>query len=208
MNIIFDYNTISNDCFQEIADNLINYSVIEVNGFQYRIIEVEFYLKSINHNDEYTHCDPDQLKSHSFYFHKHKTGTYKNGTFKGMDITLGDAATKTYFGILIRSIKTLMDDENKKIIEGPCNVVNRILSDYDSTSITEFVNGSPMNIFDNEQKFTIKNFNHDVKSLYNAPRIGLSMKYPLYQDRKYRYVLDWKYIKKQRKSIMKNLIYN
>ena len=35
------------------------------------------------------------------YFHKFKNGSYKEGTFKGMDISLGNSDKNIYFGILI-----------------------------------------------------------------------------------------------------------
>jgi hypothetical protein len=60
--------------------------------------------------DEYTHCNDDQLKYGYWYFHKFPNGSYKGGTFKGLDITLGNNKDK-YCGILIRSI---YDIENKK----------------------------------------------------------------------------------------------
>jgi hypothetical protein len=48
--------------------------------------------------------------------------SFKCGTYKGMDITFGNQ--DIYGGILIRSI---MDLNDSKYIEGPCNSVSKLL---------------------------------------------------------------------------------
>src|SRR5271155_2214746 len=103
--------TISSDDFDEIADLLLNKTLLSTKDNTYRICEIEFYLYDDEHKDEYTHKNDDQSKYGKFYFHKYKNGTYKSGTYKGMDITLGQE--DTYCGILIRSVYNI---ENKKMI--------------------------------------------------------------------------------------------
>ena len=45
--------------FNKIADSLLNkYKLILKNGKEYRICEIEFYLKSKEHPDTFTHCNP------------------------------------------------------------------------------------------------------------------------------------------------------
>ena len=93
-----DFDILSDNEFSEIADILLNKSYLMINGNKYRLIEIEFYLHNDNHLDTYVHCDADQLLYKKFYFHKFKTGTYKAGTFKGLDITLGDENSNAYLG--------------------------------------------------------------------------------------------------------------
>lgn len=189
------------DYFTMLADILLNKSYLLVNKHKYRLIEIEFYLKCPGHSDKYTHCHEDQLLRNTFYFHKFKTGTYKNGTFRGLDIVYGDVKTKSYFGILIRSIQKI---SNKKtnIIEGPCNVVNCILAEYDFDNIMDFTNGCNLNIFQNDRDFVLKPFeNLPAKEIYVGPRIGLSNKYPSYQNRNYRFVINKDCIKKKKTSL-------
>lgn len=47
------------DCY-EIADRILNHSVLYVTNRAYRIIEIEFYLYDNNHPDPYTHKNPIQ----------------------------------------------------------------------------------------------------------------------------------------------------
>jgi hypothetical protein len=195
-----DYETLDESEFESIADILLNQSHLMVNGNKYRLAEIEFYLRSNNHPDDYVHCDPDQLLFKKFYFHKFKTGTYKAGTFKGMDITLGDADSDTYFGILIRAI---YDIKSKQMIEGPCNVVNKILSEYGFESIKEFTNGEALDILDNDHQFVIKKTkNLPREDIFAGGRIGLSAKYPDYVKRSYRFVVKKDLIKKQKSGLV------
>lgn len=84
----------------------------------YKIREIEIYYYDEDHEDPFVHCDPDQKSFGKWYFHK-RGGTYKGGTFKGLDFTIG--SDNVYGGALIRSI------ENDELIEGPCNCVDEIL---------------------------------------------------------------------------------
>jgi len=57
-----------------------------------------------------------------WYFHR-KGGTYKSGSFKGMDLACGDKAGNVFAGLLLRAVIDPLD----KLIEGPCLVVDKIL---------------------------------------------------------------------------------
>lgn len=202
-----NYDTLSEENFDGIADTVLNKTYLLINGeAKFRIAEIEFYLFSPkNHPDQYVHCHTDQLTCNKFYFHKHKTGTYKNGTFKGVDITLGDVKSKTYFGILIRAI---YDMKNENMIEGPCKCVNKILELCSMESINELTGGQMLDIFQNEKLRLIK-FKYDgsdKETIMVGPRIGLSNKYPDYRNRHYRYVISSHAIKKERKSLVVKII--
>lgn len=180
-----NYDTLDDDFFPSMSEILLNHCYLKINNQKYRLVEIEYYLYSKSHLDSYTHCDPDQLLMHCFYFHKFSTGTYKSGTFKGMDLTFGNHDKKAYFGILIRSIENI---ETGKLTEGPCNVVNKILQIYECESIMDFTNGNNLNIFENDQDFILVVSDElEERQLRYGPRIGLSKKYPEYQFRRYRY---------------------
>jgi 3-methyladenine DNA glycosylase Mpg len=175
--------------FKKLANLLLNRTVFKVNKHKFRPAEIEFYLYSEDHPDSYVHCHEDQLKYGFWYFHK--TGkSYKGGTFKGLDLCLGEE--DTYFGILIRSI---YDIQEEKLIEGPCNCVNRILAVAEVESIKDFV--------DQGYQIKIRDEEHDEETIYRGPRIGLSDKYPKYQYKKYRYAIMKELIKNQKTSLIK-----
>ncbi len=196
-----DYDTLDEDYFPDIANVLLNHCYLKVGRKKFRLAEIEFYLKTNLHNDPYVHCDPDQLLMHTFYFHKFKTGTYKSGTFKGLDLTFGSVDDNAYFGILIRSI---MNIKTGCITEGPCNTVNKILLELGHESIIELTDGQNLDIFENDKKLSlVRSMKLSPKEIYCGPRIGLSAKYPDFQARNYRFVIYPEKIKKQKKTLQK-----
>ncbi|AZL89788.1 hypothetical protein QKC54_gp0126 [Megavirus baoshan] len=186
--------------FNNLADYLLNKCYLVVNRTKWRLVEIEFYLYNKNHSDPYVHCDNDQLLNNTFYFHRFKNGTYKSGTFKGMDITLGCPKRKAYFGILIRSIQRISTGE---VIEGPCNTVNKILLKLGFTKIIELTDNNNLNIFDKGQDLYLKptnSLNNEI--IYSGPRIGLSDKYIEWRDKSYRYIIRKNLIKKKKMSLI------
>lgn len=182
--------------FDEVADKILNKSVLMVKGKKFRICEIEFYYTNKEHNDEYTHCSPEQAKFGLFYFHKYANGTYKNGTYKGMDLTFGNA--DLYCGILVRSIYNIDDDE---FIEGPCRSVNKILELNDKDNVADFMKGKDkIKLYEkNDQLYLRSTSSLDEEDIYKGPRVGLSNKYPDFLERDYRYATMIKKIKKQKK---------
>jgi hypothetical protein len=193
-----DYSSLDSDDFDNIAHILLNRSCLYVSNTPYRLVEIEFYLYNENHPDSYVHCDDDQMLKNKFYFHKFKNGTYKSGTFKGMDLTFGDAETETYFGILIRAI---INTETDEIIEGPCNVVNHILKSYELDSIADLTGNKVLSIRHNSMNFILRNKKFKKENIATGPRIGLSARYPDYQTVPYRYVIFKDRIKKQKSKL-------
>ena len=215
---VYDINPSTTDegHFYAIADILMNYHLLLADTSAFRICELEFYLKSDCHPDPYTHCNPDQLKYGTYYFHKHNTVTYKSGTFKGMDITLGDEATSSYFGILVRAVYNI---KTKEFTEGPCNVVHAILKCYNLESINALTNNQSLNIWENSQnlilqpvkrnlsKFTNSKFPYE--EIYFGPRIGLgdptTELHHIYVNSPYRFIIQKEKIKKNKKTLEKVL---
>jgi 3-methyladenine DNA glycosylase Mpg len=177
-------NYILNKIIKKIPNLLLNNSVLLVNNKEFRIIEIEFYVNSDEHQDKYTHCSSDQFKYGLWYFHKFKNGSYKSGTFKGLDLTLG--SKDIAYGILIRSIQDLSDG---KITEGCCNCVNKILSEYKCETISDFSSNKDLSCINNDRNFVIKDKKLPELTIYDGKRVGLSNKYPDFRDKKYRFAV-------------------
>lgn len=186
--------------FDELADILLNKTLLNVGTRTYRLCEIEFYYKGNGHEDHYTHCSDEQRLKGKLYFHKYKTGVYKSGTYKGLDITLSPDNI-AYFGILIRSIQ---DQTTHEFIEGPCRSVNAILGQFGFQTVNDFVAGKkvPLDIYDTTyQLYLIDTPSLKHESIYHGPRIGLSDKYPEYQNLNYRYATLINNIKKKRNTL-------
>src|SRR5579885_163382 len=159
-----------------------------LNGNPCRIGEVEFYQAG----DPFIHKDPHQLTFNCFRFHRAGDQTkvkkknegvsrYKNGTYKGLDITIG-AQPDFYGGLLVRSILT-----PQGFIEGPCKVVDYILNTCGFPSIDALVDhllilGQQQGIkepipcdFENPL-LKIVSANYQETPIYNGPRVGLTLK--------------------------------
>lgn len=193
--------------FNYYADKLINNSFLVINGHKYNIMEIEFYLTCKDHPDPFTHQDKDQSIPNKWYFHK-KGKTYKQGTYKGLDITFRPSHLspneKCYGGILIRSIYNI---SNKKFIEGPCNVVDHILNMCQYDSIHNFVNNNDkLDINDTFSQLHILPRKRSIIPLYNSPRVGLTLKQlnnlrVVYIMKNYRYMIEPQVFKKNRALI-------
>lgn len=123
--------------FARLANLLLNGVDLMVNIESATIVEIEFYYKTPDHPDPFIHCDEWQRTTDCWYFHRQNGGKYRNGSFKGLDLTCSPVPNHegVYAGILIRSIVT----QRNELIEGPCNVVNWLLKHTDCKEITEMV---------------------------------------------------------------------
>jgi len=186
--------------FSKLADSLLNEISLVINGIEHRIVEVEMYLYNEDHPDNYTHCDNDQKNIGNWYFHKQNGGSYKAGTYKGLDITFGTDDEKIcYGGILIRAI----EDNDRKLIIGPCKVVDHILNICKCATINELVNGKIMNVNDELSKLYIKSKKQEPnKTIYSGPRVGLSFKTPIYAVKNYRFLTNISTVEKYKPSIV------
>ena len=191
--------------FDDIANKLLNEVVLIINGTNFRLTEIEFYLYDETHKDIYTHRHTDQATSLKWYFHKMgQSESYKGGTYKCVDITFGyKDNSKCFGGILIRSVKNI--NTNEEII-GPCNVVNHMLKLNNCNTIEELVA-----LTDNSScikksvLYLEKNNTLDVLPIQSGPRIGLNYKYPDFAVKNYRYLTNVKTNDKYRASIIINL---
>ena len=143
------------------------------------IAEIEYYQSP----DSFIHGDVHQLTCNCFYFHRQNGKSYKGGTYKGLDITIG-CPPDFFGGILIRSILT-----PQGFIEGPCKVVDYILSSNGFDTIEKLImsllvaagqQGKQLQEpipcdFDNPYLKVIPNIRQETP-IYNGPRVGLNLK--------------------------------
>lgn len=156
------------EVFDMIAEEILNKYCLNIQGRKHRIIEIEFYLTTDNHNDEYSHCDEMQKSFKKWYFHKNGQ-TFKSGTYKGIDITFSSVG---YGGILIRGLEDL---ESGEIIDGPSLTVDRILKLCSANSIQDFVNEFNLCI-ENKSKLYLSEIDLDKRQVYTSGRVGLTLK--------------------------------
>lgn len=183
------------DDFTEVANDILNNSVLNIKGKKFRILEVEFYLFKDDFQDYYTHRDSIQLEYGKIYFHKINGRSYKSGTFKCMDFVFGDKKINKYCGMLIRA---MLDLEKNEAIVGPCKCVEKLLSEFSCNNVKELENKKEFLIDlrkDSDIKLRTKTF--DKEELYIGPRIGLGDKYPNWKDKLYRFVIMKQYVKKE-----------
>lgn len=188
----------------DTAHTLLYQRFFLINSVKYRITEIEFYINSDTHQDPYVHKNQDQKSYGNWYFHRYPNGTYKSGTWKGMDLTLGNEST--YFGILIRGIYS----DKSGHIEGPCRVVNHILKCYGYESVNQLTNNELLSTTNNKNSLILINRDRDIfddDSIYNGPRIGLNKSKDTYwADVKYRYSLGGHYLPKKERSNLTKII--
>jgi hypothetical protein len=92
--------------FDAIAHVLLNETHLLVGGEAHRLTEIEFYYHASIHPDPFAHRNPVQLHPGRWYFHRTR-GTYRGGSFKGLDLTFGRAAGASpaeFGGVLFRSL--------------------------------------------------------------------------------------------------------
>jgi 3-methyladenine DNA glycosylase Mpg len=194
-----NYELINYDTIETIAKSLLLKYVLMVNDKEYRICEIEFYINSTQHPDQYTHSDDDQKSFGKWYFHKCSGGSYKGGTYKGMDITMGN--NETYFGILIRSI---YDENLCEMIEGPCRSVNKILELNNCYDVKEYMANKcdPLSVRNTRNVYLKWKSSDNDEPIYKGPRIGLSDKYPEWQNVPYRFLIKKNLIKKGKSTLV------
>ncbi len=157
--------------FTRTADRLLNGSRLVAGKQAYRLVEVEFYYWSDAHPDPFTHRDPIQFQIGHWYFHRSR-GSYRSGSFKGVDLTFGDRASSG--GILIRGLET----PDGTLIDGPSLCVDHLLdatgaedvSTLDRTIATRLAwdEKNPLLLHQTEE--------NEGRPIYRSARVGLFLK--------------------------------
>lgn len=206
------------DRFPRLADTLLNGTVLVVNGVDHRIMEIEVYLDTADHVDRYTHRDKDQGSPARWYFHRQSGGSYKGGTYKGLDITLGFATPRpdTFGGVLIRSIQSgtrggLNGVDGVVETVGPCLVVDYLLRETKCTTITDLVAEIGTKTASLDVGVESKVYLRPAPALarlpvFRGPRVGLSYKYPELAVRDYRFLTNIGSVTKYKPSLAVNLL--
>jgi hypothetical protein len=177
----FLQNSTSKD-FDILAKSVLSSKII-VCGHQYSFAEIEIYFWDKEHQDPFIHKDEHQKTSGKWYFHRANGKSYKDGTFKGMDLTFGHK--DSYGGILVRSI---VDDSTQELVEGSCNVIKKIMTHFPGISkMNEFVdivkqnkkcNNVPITAFKSSpDDFMFIKESSEVVNFIKCPRVGLTLKH-------------------------------
>ncbi|MBK9758184.1 MAG: hypothetical protein IPO88_32650 [Nannocystis sp.] len=115
--------------FRAIADLLLQRTTLYVAGQPHRLTEIELYWDGPGHRDPFTHGDPQQRRAGVWYFHRERGGAYKGGTFKGIDIAVGDDDTAA--GVLIRGAMAA----DGTVLDGSCVFVDHVLARTGASSV-------------------------------------------------------------------------
>lgn len=139
------------ESFLEIAEQILNYYILDVNGKQYRIKNIEFYYYNENkhpdqnsHSLKYKRAKERQILNAQWYLHK--ISINKKYNYKGLDYTFGDG--KNYGGILIKEVVELNNYENKF---SQSNFINEIIDILKPTSKDDF-----LKMIENDNKINFK----------------------------------------------------
>lgn len=176
--------------FAEIAARLLNEWDLTVQGERHRLAEVEFYFYSPpGHGDPFAHRDPIQRSLGLWYFHRagrEGAGSYRGGSFKGLDLTFGDG--EAFGGILIRSLET----SGGSLIDGPSLCVDHLLARTECERIadldqriagrTAWDEGSPLGL--------APAVSPRAGRVFRSARVGLALKQSKATEEGFRYALQ------------------
>jgi hypothetical protein len=169
--------------FSTIAEHFLNASELAVNGKPYRIAEVEAYYCGPGHADPFAHRNTLQREFGRWYFHR-TGGQFRGGSFKGLDLTLGDGIA--HFGILIRG----MVDPEGRYIDGPSLSVDRLVAETQCRTVAALyaaIGGRA--VWDSSSPLTVRPSNQKRNSiLYSSARVGLSLRRATIQSEAARFV--------------------
>ena len=107
--------------FDLIAAHLLTRARLVVGGQPHRFTELEMYYHGPGLEDPFAHRDPNQLCLGRWYFHR-TGGTYRGGSFKGMDLAFGGGAA--FAGVLVRGLRK----PDGTALDGPSVTVDHLLT--------------------------------------------------------------------------------
>ncbi len=156
--------------FDRIAAHLLHRARLVVGGQAYRLMEVEFYYHSPAHADPFAHRDAVQLNVGRWYFHR-TGGTYRGGSFKGVDVTFGGAAA--HAGVLIRGI----EKPDGTLIDGPSVTVDHLLATagHRTVAALDAACGTSA-VWEPDHPMGLTAVDAPVLPVFACARVGLSLK--------------------------------
>jgi hypothetical protein len=154
----------TNDNFQNVANLLLNNTVLQIRDIKYRISDIEIHHKK-------TDKKPNLLNFRSLENYGNwqfmSFNSTKQITNRGLYLRLDDEKDNMYYEILIRAI---YNERLEDFIEGPRKVLNKILKEYEINNIKKFTNGKILNSCFNERDLiivdSIKTFGEKI---FNGP---------------------------------------
>ena len=195
--------------FRAVAELLLNRVTVHVGGHPHRYTEAEFYVDGPDHGDPFTHGDPMQRELGRWYFHR-TGGSYRGGTYKGHDLTIGRADTAG--GVLVRGLQRL---DSSRRVDGPSTCVDHVLAltghggvaslagSFDGAVDPPVVGASPL--------FATVAAASRGLAVYATPRVGLSLKRGAslarlrFLARSYRFLTEPARVKKGRAHLVVSL---
>jgi hypothetical protein len=190
--------------FGALAARLMNECDLVIAGTRYRFSELEAYYHGGPHLDLFAHRDPVQLEDGRWYYHRSR-GEYRGGSFKGLDLALGDGTS--YFGILIRGIVAL----DGPAFDGPCVTVDHLLERTKAASVAA-LDGliNTRKLWDaTAPVHLVTAAEPRAARVYTSSRVGLSLKKargkpdaPRFVARPYRFLTEPKQIAKGRPHLI------
>jgi hypothetical protein len=184
------------DWFTRIAERLLNGARLVAGGEEHRFVEVEFYYHGEGHPDPFTHRDPLQLECGRWYFHRTR-GTYRSGSFKGLDLTFGDG--EAFGGVLIRGLETA----GEALIDGPSLCVDHLLDATGAANVAALdraIAGRPAWEAGNPLLLRAAR-DGEVRPLVRSARVGLSLKRAGARTEATRYVMSpYRYLTEPRRT--------
>lgn len=172
--------------FRAIAEMLLDRTVLVVAGRRLRFTELEVYVDGPAHPDPFTHGDPMQRDFGRWYFHR-SGGTYKGGTYKGVDLAFG--AADTCAGMLVRGLADLDTDV---LVDGPCLVVDHLLGLTGHAGVAELAGSFDRAIA--TPPMALELTAPRGARVYATPRIGLTLKKGATPARLHYLPLDYRFL--------------
>ncbi|KAI9496526.1 hypothetical protein BDB00DRAFT_785602 [Zychaea mexicana] len=196
-----------------IARSMLEDYDLVMGGKRYTMLEVEAYLTAPNHGhaDPYCHGHPRQKRAGYWFFHMAgMSDSFRGGSRKGVDITVGNPDHDSAGGMLIRAV---LNQSTGSVIEGPSLLVDEILrvcKHKDLKSLTKAPwSGqcwSDKSLFYLEKKPSPTKRQKVERKVYSSCRVGLGLgnRLPsiearlLFVGRPYRFVMQPWLLKKGR----------
>lgn len=168
--------------FQAIAKRLLNEYLICTLKAKYRLAEIEFYYindptspeeENIPHTDYFTHAVFNQGKTGYWYLHT-RGERLRQGTRKGIDLTIGNKEKGAFGGILFRAMQNI--DDTNDYVYGPSLLIDRFIKECGQTKIDELESILNISAFSPANILRLEKAELNKEAVYSAHRHGLSIK--------------------------------
>lgn len=182
----------------KVAELVLRRATLRMGDARARVLEVEGYVRARWHPDPFAHADPVQNTLGRWYFHR-AGGTYRGGTFKGVDLTFGGGSARA--GLLIRAVAA----PDGARVEGPSCVVDHALRATGHATVASLARACDAG--DHDALALALDATPRSDAVYAGPRVGLTLRQGatpervFFLPRPYRYVVDPRAAKKGRASI-------